>query len=243
MTAPPQKHGSTSNVIADALREAILHGEYRPGQRIIQEQLSAKFGGSRIPVREAMRALESEGLVRMVANTGAWVASLTPAECSEVYQTRERLEPLLLRQNAEALTTDLIAQLDDLAHRMERAQDVEEFLELDRQFHLSMYRSASTYILGELVERLWNTTQPYRRAYTQVMGQDNRQTSHNEHHLMVTALREGDLDAAEGVLALHIRRTRLHLERHPEIFDPSEDTLGATTPHQKEEATWQQLDS
>jgi DNA-binding GntR family transcriptional regulator len=137
---------------------------------------------------------------------------------------------LLLRQNAEAFTTDLIAVLDDLAHAMEKARDVEDFLKLDRQFHLSMYRSVSTYVLGELVERLWNTTQPYRRAYTMVMEADNRQTSHNEHHLMVTALRDGDLDAAEGVLALHIRRTRLHLERHPLIFEQPQEPLTSTSP-------------
>jgi DNA-binding GntR family transcriptional regulator len=220
MPVPLQKHGSTSNVIASALRQAILHGDYSPGERIIQEQLSAKYGGSRIPVREALRTLEAEGLVRLIANTGAWVASLTPAECSEVYQTRERLEPLLLRQNAEALTQELVHDLDTLAHTMEGTTEVEEFLELDRKFHLAMYRGVPTYVLGELVERLWNTTQPYRRAYTLLIGADNRQIVHSEHHLMVTALRDGDLDLAEGVLAMHIRRTRLHLERHPEIFDP-----------------------
>jgi DNA-binding GntR family transcriptional regulator len=213
-----QKHGSAAHLISDALRQAILHGDYQPGQRIIQEQLAEKYGGSRIPVREALRTLESEGLVRLVANTGAWVASLAPAECSEVYQTRERLEPLLLRQNAEAFTSGLLATLGQLATDMETATDVEEFLELDRKFHLSMYRSVPTYILREFVERLWNTTQPYRRAYTMAMGGENRRTSHTEHHLMVSALQDGDLEAAEAVLAVHIRRTRLHLERHPEIF-------------------------
>lgn len=233
MTTANQKHGNASGAIADALRSAILHGDYQPGERIIQEQLSSKYGGSRLPVREALRTLESEGLIRVVANTGAWVASLTPAECSEVYQTRERLEPLLLRQNAEAFTSDLITQLDSLAKDMEQVHDVEKFLELDRQFHLSMYRSSPTYVLGELVERLWNTTQPYRRAYTLAMGAANMHTSHNEHHLMVTALRDGDLDTAEGILALHIRRTRLHLERHPDIFDQTENPLGNSITHRK----------
>ena len=98
MSAPDTlRDGNASTRIADGLREAILRGEYLPGDRIIQEDLSARYGGSRIPVREALRQLESDGLVRLVANTGAWVASLSMAECSEVYQTRERLEPLLLR--------------------------------------------------------------------------------------------------------------------------------------------------
>lgn len=224
MSSPQQKHGGSATAIAGALRHAILHGDFQPGERIVQEQLSAKFGGSRIPVREALRTLESEGLVRLVANTGAWVASLTLAECSEVYQTRERLEPLLLRHNAEFLTADLVDTLDRLAQAMENTTDVEQFLEWDRQFHLGMYRGSDTYVLGELVERLWNTTQPYRRAYTQLVGEDIRKIFHGEHHSMVTALREGDLELAEQILAMHIRRTRLHLERHPEVFDTPDHT-------------------
>ncbi|MFB0913647.1 MAG: GntR family transcriptional regulator, partial [Pontimonas sp.] len=98
------RDGNAAQRIADSLRESILGGELSPGDRIVQEDLSARYGGSRIPVREALRQLESDGLVRLVANTGAWVASLTLAECSEVYQTRERLEPLLLRFSAEHLT-------------------------------------------------------------------------------------------------------------------------------------------
>ena len=218
MTVRSPKHGNASLAIAEALRQAILRGDYAPGKRIIQEQLSAKFGGSRIPVREALRTLESEGLVRLVANTGAWVASLTASECSEVYQTRERIEPLLLRFNAPEITHDYIVELDELAHKMENARDVEEFLQLDREFHLGMYQRVPTYLLGELGTRLWNTTQPYRRAYTMLVDTKNLGIVHSEHHMLVTALRDGDLDLAEQVVALHIRRTRLHLERHPEVF-------------------------
>ncbi len=218
MTVRSPKHGNTSLAIAEALRQAILRGDYTPGERIIQDQLSAKYGGSRIPVREALRTLESEGLVRLVANTGAWVASLTASECSEVYQTRERIEPLLLRFNAPEITHDYIVELDELAHTMENARDVEEFLRLDREFHLGMYQRVPTYLLGELGTRLWNTTQPYRRAYTMLVDTKNLGIVHSEHHMLVTALRDGDLDLAEQVVALHIRRTRLHLERHPEVF-------------------------
>jgi len=213
------RDGNAAQRIADSLRESILGGELSPGDRIVQEDLSARYGGSRIPVREALRQLESDGLVRLVANTGAWVASLTLAECSEVYQTRERLEPLLLRFSAEHLTQEKLAQLDSLAHHMSRSQGVEEFLDLDRQFHLSTYEHAQTHVLGTLVTRLWNTTQPYRRAYTQRVGDRNRRIFHDEHHMLVTALHDGDVTLSEQILALHIRRTRLHLERHPELFD------------------------
>ena len=222
------RDGNAAQRIADSLRESILGGELSPGDRIVQEDLSARYGGSRIPVREALRQLESDGLVRLVANTGAWVASLTLAECSEVYQTRERIEPLLLRFSAEHLTQEKLARLDSLDHHMSRSQGVEEFLDLDRQFHLSGYEHAKTHVLGPLVTRLWNTTQPYRRAYTQLVGDRNRRIFHDEHHMLVTALHDGDITLAEQILALHIRRTRLHLERHPELFEQAPNSKETT---------------
>jgi len=225
-TKPTARDGSASARIAEAVRRAILSGGYRPGERIVQEELSEKYGGSRIPVREALRQLESEGLVRLVANTGAWVQSLTMAQCSEVYQTRERLEPLLLRHSAEYLTDDVIQTLQGLATQMENAADLEEFLELDRQFHFQTYRAEGTYVLRELVTRLWNTTQPYRRAYTGLVDDEHMRIFHDDHHMLVSALRDGDLELAEQVVAIHIRRTRVNLERHPEIFpqpDPDQE--------------------
>lgn len=215
---PAIRDGSASERIAEAVRHAILSGDYLPGQRIVQEDLAERYGGSRIPVREALRRLESEGLVRLVANTGAWVQSLTMAQCSEVYQTRERIEPLLLRHSAEFLTDEVIAYLHKLAQAMERTSDLEEFLQLDRTFHFATYRATDTYVLGELVTRLWNTTQPYRRAYTSSVDEEHMRLYHDDHHMLVSALRDGDMELAETVVATHIRRTRVNLERHPEIF-------------------------
>ena len=217
---PTTRDGAASARIAEALRRAILSGEHEPGERIVQEDLAERYGGSRIPVREALRQLETEGLVRLVANTGAWVQSLTLAQCSDVYQTRERLEPLLLRHSAEYLTDDVIQTLHGLAQRMENAEDIEEFLELDRQFHFATYRAEGTYVLRDLVTRLWNTTQPYRRAYTGLVDDEHMRIFHDDHHMLVSALRDGDMKLAEQVVAIHIRRTRVNLERHPEIFPP-----------------------
>ena len=92
-----------SHRIAESLRTAILDGSYRPGERIRQEDVAARSGASRIPVREALRMLAAEGLVTLVANSGAWVTRLTMAECAELYLIRERLEPLLLRTSMPRL--------------------------------------------------------------------------------------------------------------------------------------------
>ncbi len=208
--------------IADLLRDAILRGELAPGARIRQEDLAARYGASRVPVREALRLLEADGLVRLVANTGAWVTRLNLDECIEIYLMREQLEPLLLRYSAPKLNDDDIDELEDLARRMQHTDDVEEFLLLDRVFHLRSYARADTAQLGELVNRLWNTTQHYRRAYTRLLDADSHRILHDEHHMLTTALRERDTVAAEHVLLGHIRRTRHQLSGHPEIFDVDE---------------------
>lgn len=212
-------HGNSSARIAASLRSAILLGEYQPGERLRQEDVAHRFGASRVPVREAFRTLEADGLVTLVANTGAWVSRLSLAECDEVYQTRERVEPLLLRYALPHIDEAHIDRLEDLADRMQRTDGVEEFLRLDREFHLGSYEAAETTVLGDLVGRLWNTTQHYRRAFTLLLDEHATRVVHDEHHMLVGAIRAGDADDAERILAGHIRRTRLGLARHPDVFD------------------------
>jgi DNA-binding GntR family transcriptional regulator len=219
--APVARDGNASSRVAAGIRDAIAHGEYPPGSRLRQEEIAERFGASRVPVREALKALEAEGLVTLVANAGAWVSRLTLTECEEVYQTRERLEPLLLRHSAPHLRPDDLDRLEALATAMAATDDVGEFLRLDREFHMLSYSRADTLMLGDLVERLWNTTQPYRRAYTMLADADTRRIMHDEHHLMVVALREGDVEGAERTIEGHIRRTRRLLSRHPEVFSHS----------------------
>lgn len=213
-------HGGAGARVAAWLREAILSGGYAPGDRIRQEDLADQRGASRVPVREALRMLEAEGLVTFVPNTGAWVSQLTLADCEEMYMIRERIEPLLLRFNVPLLSHDDVDALARLAEAMEDSADVEQFLALDREFHLSCYTKAETSVLGETVHRLWNRTHHYRRAFTRVFRSEGDRSVHHEHHLLVNAIRRRDLDEAERILAGHIRRTRLELARHPEIFTP-----------------------
>jgi DNA-binding GntR family transcriptional regulator len=212
-------HGEAGVRIAAALREAILGGGYQPGERIRQQELAGRHGASRVPVREALRILESEGLVTLVTNAGSWVSRLSAHECRELYQMRERLEPLLLGYSAASLPEAVVERLQDLADAMQESTDVEQFLRLDREFHLLSYSAASTIMLDETIVRLWNRTQHYRRAYSLMFRAERDDSVHYDHQLLVAALRNRDGEDAERVLTGHIRRTRLALSRHPEIFD------------------------
>lgn len=218
MITASSRDGSAGTRIATRLREAILTGAYAPGARIRQEDIAEEFGASRLPVREALRILESDGLVTLIANTGAWVSHLSLAECEEMYQIRERIEPLLLCYSLPHLSAETLDRLQELADEMQAGSDVETFLHLDREFHLLSYTGATTSMLGDTVRRLWNSTQHYRRAFTVLIGPAHNQAVHYEHQLLVGALCRGDGEDAERVLSGHIRRTRLELSRHPELF-------------------------
>lgn len=212
-------HGDTGAAIAANLREEILAGNYAPGERIRQDELADIHGASRLPVRDALRILEAEGLVSLVANTGAWVSRISMVECQEMYRMRERLEPLLLGMNVPLLTGDDADGLELLAQAMESSTDVERFLRLDREFHLSCLKAVETSVLGPSVLNLWNRTQHYRRAATRLFYLEEDRSVHHDHHLIVNAVRLGDAEEAEQVLARHIRRSRLELSRHPEVFE------------------------
>lgn len=215
------RDGVTGERVATRLRDDILHGVHVPGERLRQQDLSAQYGASRVPVRDALRILESEGIIKTVANTGAWIAELTKEECVQLYQLRERVEPLLLTASMPALDSANIDRLQAMSEQMRSTSDIDAFVDLDREFHLLSYSSAHAGFLGTLVGRLWNMTHYYRRSYSHLLTEEKLTLLHAEHQLLVAAIREGDSDEAERVLAGHIRRTRLHLAQHPEVFTGS----------------------
>lgn len=207
-----------SQRIADQLRERILTGRLAPGTRIIQDELAEELRTSRLPVREALRILQSSGLVTLRANQGAWVTQMDMRECQLSYKMRERLEPLLLAESAPRLTDTDIAELMDLQQHIEQTHDVEQFLVLDRQLHWTTYRHHRAEELATIVARLWDTTQHYRRAFTRLTGHQRSWIIQAEHQLLIEALRDRDHQSAERILELHIRRTRVELSLHPEVF-------------------------
>lgn len=206
--------------VAAAIRQEILDGQLKPGERIRQETLAIRLGSSRIPVREALRQLESEGLVVLVPNSGAWIARLDRAKCIEIYKIRERIEPLALGESVARLESADLAELARLVEEIEKDTTVDGFLVRDREFHLLSYKGAPLPTLRRMIFQFWNTTQHYRRAYITLIGGPNRWIIHAEHRLILEAIRRRDAEEAEVLLRAHIRRTRQELERNEEIFGP-----------------------
>jgi DNA-binding GntR family transcriptional regulator len=201
-----------SRLVARRMREAILKGELRPGDRIAQEAIAREFGTSRVPVREALAELASEGLVTVVPHSGARVAGIDLAAIDEIYRMREAVEPMLIAESADHLTDGHLAQLRSTLGEIEDSVTrPEEWLRLDRHFHATTYAGSDRSRTLSVVETLWNRTQHYRRAFVFALDTHSFEISHMEHRAILDALvRRSGEDAASALLT-HIRRTRATL--------------------------------
>ena len=213
-------HGTLVDVVTRALRDAIVEGRLQPGERIRQEAVAREFGTSRIPVREALRQLQSEGLVTLSPNVGARVARLDVGELVEVYLVRERLEPLALLHAATGMSAELLDALRGYEVEMEaasKAGDKARWLTIDTRFHRETYEAAAMPRLMRLIDQCWDSTHQYRHVY---VGTAQRYAlAEADHRIIIESLARGDGEGAATILQMHIRRVRLTLLDEAEIFD------------------------
>ena len=214
--APPRaagEPGSLPDRVADWIRSEIVEGRLSPGERIRQEAVARQCNTSRMPVREALKRLQEEGLVTHISHVGARVASLEIAELDEIYLLREQLEPLALAESIPRLSSDDHERLSRYALEMEACGDPDDpsrWVSLDRSFHLTTYSAAEMPQLLEIIDGLWNRTQHYRRVYSRLP--ERFAIAHMEHRLLLEAIVRPDPEAAAALSRLHIRRTRLALD-------------------------------
>jgi DNA-binding GntR family transcriptional regulator len=206
--------------VARALKDAIAEGRLKPGDPIRQEAVAKEFGISRIPVREALRQLENEGLVVHRPNSGARVAILDFEECVAIYKIRERLEPLAIGESAGRLTEEQLETVARLARELEGlTHDRDRWLMGDRELHLACYAGVGTPPLLNMIEGFWNTTQHYRRVLLTTFSDADFDVVSADHRLMVDALVNHNARAAEELVRIAMERSRLRLESRRDLFD------------------------
>ncbi len=210
-----------SQRVADILAERITSGQLKPGERIKQDELANELEMSRIPVRDALRILETRGLVTLKANAGARVMALTLEDMKLSYRLRAMLEPMLLSASIPNLTDADLAEMAEIKAALEHYADLDEYLRLACAFHWKAFSGADMPLLVQIVERLWDTTQSYRRAYARLAMHDEERaaTMRAERDLLFGAIRRREVQLAAGMLALHIERTSLSLESYGHLHE------------------------
>lgn len=153
---------TTPDLIADALREAIQCGELESGQPLPQEEFAARFKVSRLPVREALRQLEAEGLVVVYPNRGAFVVELSPEEVREVYDLRALLEGDALRRAVPLLTEADLRRAEAAHQALEGETDRVKQGQLNREFHAALYAPLARPRQRALIETLRGVVERYQ---------------------------------------------------------------------------------
>ena len=206
---------SLSERVADILAERIQAGVVLPGARIKQDELADELKISRIPVRDALRILEARGLVTMRANTGARVASLSLKDLEMSCEIRERLEPMLLADSIPNLTDGDIKELYGVMTLLAETKVVCDAIKLSRQFHFIMYSRNTSPLLAQIVDRLHDATESYRRAYgAEVASSGAPATMKTVHWLLYDAIAQCEVEAAQAALIMHIRRVKASLAHY-----------------------------
>jgi DNA-binding GntR family transcriptional regulator len=189
LTAEVARPAPLSKVLCDALEGMIVSGQMRPGERLNEQQLAQRFGVSRGPIREAIRALEGAGFVEAVTNRGVFVRQLTMAEVRELYDVRAALFGLAGRLLAERATDDIIARLQDMLSAMEQAAEVRDFdayYPLNLTFHEAIVDGSGNATLAAQYRAFVKRLNLFR-ARSLVQG-GGLAVSNREHRDMVAAI-------------------------------------------------------
>ena len=196
-----------ANYVAAEVRAGILQGRYPLGSRIDQQALADELGASIIPVREALRRLEAEGLVRIFPRKGAFVAEFPFQDLGEINLMRERLEGLALELAIGRLTDADIAELNSMNELLERVDRRDSALwdQLNREWHLKLYSLADAEILQQTITMLWDRMTLYRTVNAIRTG--HRDKSTHEHAAVLACCAAGDVKGAVEQLQNHIRRS------------------------------------
>ncbi|MCP2033904.1 DNA-binding GntR family transcriptional regulator [Planomicrobium sp. HSC-17F08] len=197
--------------VTTKLRELILKGEFKMGERLMQEEWAQKLGVSRMPLREALRQLEVEGLVRIEPRRGAVVTPVSTEDIEEIYQLRALLEGEAVVKSLPFLDEEDIRELEAIYGKMLQLKadetDMESYMRLNTEFHQIIREGCPWRRIQGFIETLWKGIPPY----TPSLLANHLPESHKEHGLMLQYIKEKNAEKLKEVTINHILRTKENL--------------------------------
>ena len=194
------------DVVFNTLRQAILRGELKPGERLMEIQLANKLGVSRTPIREAIRKLELEGLVLMIPRKGAEVAQITEKSLRDVLEVRRALEELAVQLACDRMTKEGMQELKQAAKEFEAllgsASDITAVAEADVAFHDLIYLATDNQKLISLLNNFREQMYRYRVEYLKL--KERHPQIIQEHNAIVESIEKGEKERATKVTCTHI---------------------------------------
>lgn len=194
------------DVVFKTLRQAILTGELKPGERLMEIHLANKLGVSRTPIREAIRQLELEGLVIMVPRKGAQVASITERSMSDVLEVRLALEKLAVELASKRISFEQKEELKEAMELFEKKVtegNVSEIAKADVVFHDKIFEATGNMRLGQMVNNL--AEQMYRYRFEYIKEEEGHNRLIEEHRRIYESIVSGNANDATDAISLHIK--------------------------------------
>ena len=199
---PRMQKQAAHELVAAVLREAITSGQLRGHQPLLQDEIAAQLKVSHIPVREALRQLQSEGLVTYQANRGATVTALAPAEIREIYEIRATLETAAIRRATTVLSESALADAARILDRAELATDGAIWGSLDVDFHQVICALDGRPRLQEMIDGLLRRVDRYWLSHGLML--QHRAAFEREHRSLLATIERRNADAAAALLEQHL---------------------------------------
>lgn len=196
-----ERHQTLREKILETIREAILKGDLKPGEKVAEPELAERFGISRTPIREAFRQLESEGYLTVIPRKGAVVAALSERDVQEFYAIKSILEGYAAELAAKKLSDKDLAKLEAINKKLKEIAeegDVKAFYRVHNEFHETFLKAADNSKLYELIQHLGMKFSRLRMASLSVSGR--MAISVAEHDKLLDAFRRHDAKSAENLV-------------------------------------------
>ena len=194
--------GNTPEFIANALRNAILQGQYKANQPLRQDQIAEELGVSKIPLREALVQLKAEGLVSFIPNRGAVVTELSAKEVDEIFTMRIALETTALGRAIPNLRPADFIRAKSVLEILEEEEDRAQWSELNWEFHATLYQASQMPRLLSTIQTLHSNVTRYLIIYLDRLSAQN--ISQKEHMAIFNACQKRDIDTAIKQLTTHL---------------------------------------
>ena len=202
------------DVVFNTLRQAILKGELKPGERLMEIQLADRLGVSRTPVREAIRKLELEGLVVMIPRKGAEVASITESDLQDVLEVRRALEELAGSKACERITKEELVKLKEASAEFEKiidSGDLTMIADADMHFHDIIYQATGNARLNQILNNMTEQMYRYRMEYLKDYKRHAKLVK--EHEKIISALKAGNQEKVRDAIIVHIDNQKKAIEK------------------------------
>jgi DNA-binding GntR family transcriptional regulator len=222
----PRLYTTSADYVYQELRHRIITKQLKPGQRLPEVNIAVQMGVSRTPVREALRRLASEGLVLVIPNSGARLASPSRREIEDAYVVREQLESLAIRLAVGRLSDRHLRRLEETVIAEERAfeeKNLELYLEVNESFHRIIAEASGNRVLADYVENILARTNVYIVFYDPFYDIETN-PSIAEHRAIVNALRLRDEEKAVALMREHLALSMQDLRRPEEEATQKKET-------------------